>query len=103
MPDFFLRRCPPSKPCRFDRPLPPEIQNYTVYAASFGANAKESADAQTLLNKLSGSASAEVCSKREAWSRPARDAQLRYIKGVGAKKQRREPSGRLHASTRHRG
>jgi molybdate transport system substrate-binding protein len=41
-------------------PLPAEIQNYTVYAAGVGANAKESAAAQALLNTLSGPASADV-------------------------------------------
>ena len=41
-------------------PLPAEIQNYTVYAAGLGANAKESAAAKMLLDALSGPAGAEV-------------------------------------------
>jgi molybdate transport system substrate-binding protein len=41
-------------------PLPAEIQNYTVYAAGLGTNAKESAAAKALLDALSGPASAEV-------------------------------------------
>src|SRR5262249_26721782 len=41
-------------------PLPAEIQNYTVYAAGLGTNAKESAAAKMLLDALSGPASAEV-------------------------------------------
>src|SRR5256885_12635097 len=41
-------------------PLPAEIQNYTVYAAGIGAQAKESAAAKALLNALSGPAAAEV-------------------------------------------
>ena len=45
-------------------PLPSEIQNYTVYAAGLGANAKESAAAKALLDALSGPASAEVLKSR---------------------------------------
>jgi molybdate transport system substrate-binding protein len=41
-------------------PLPAEIQNYTVYAAGLGANAKESGAAKMLLDALSSPASAEV-------------------------------------------
>jgi molybdate transport system substrate-binding protein len=41
-------------------PLPPEIQNYTIYAAGIGAQAKESAAPKALLNALSGPAAAEV-------------------------------------------
>ena len=41
-------------------PLPAEIQNYTVYAAGLGANAKEADAAKTLLKALSGPAAAEV-------------------------------------------
>jgi len=41
-------------------PLPAEIQNYTVYAAAIGAQAKESAAAKALLDALSGPAAAEV-------------------------------------------
>jgi molybdate transport system substrate-binding protein len=41
-------------------PLPTEIQNYTVYAAGIGAQAKESAAAKALLNALSGPSAAEV-------------------------------------------
>jgi molybdate transport system substrate-binding protein len=45
-------------------PLPADIQNYTVYAAGLGANAKESAAAQALLNALSSPASGEVLKSR---------------------------------------
>src|SRR5262250_1848698 len=41
-------------------PLPAEIQNYTVYAAGIGAQAKESTAAKALLNALSGASAAEV-------------------------------------------
>ena len=41
-------------------PLPAEIQNYTVYAAGLGANAKEADAAKALLKALSGPAAAEV-------------------------------------------
>src|SRR5213080_5276285 len=41
-------------------PLPAEIQNYTVYAAAIGAQAKEGAAAKALLDALSGPAAAEV-------------------------------------------
>jgi molybdate transport system substrate-binding protein len=41
-------------------PLPAEIQNYTVYAAGLGANAKESDAAKALLKALSGPAAADV-------------------------------------------
>jgi molybdate transport system substrate-binding protein len=41
-------------------PLPAEIQNYTVYAAGLGANAKESEAAKALIKTLSGPASADV-------------------------------------------
>jgi molybdate transport system substrate-binding protein len=41
-------------------PLPAEIQNYTVYAAGLGANAKEADAAKALLKTLSGPAAAEV-------------------------------------------
>ena len=41
-------------------PLPAEIQNYTVYAAGLGANAKESEAAKALLKALSGPAAADV-------------------------------------------
>jgi molybdate transport system substrate-binding protein len=41
-------------------PLPAEIQNFTVYAAGLGANAKESDAAKALLKALSGPAAAEV-------------------------------------------
>lgn len=41
-------------------PLPPDIQNYTVYAAALGAQAKESDAAKALLKALSGPAAAEV-------------------------------------------
>ena len=42
------------------RPLPKDIQNYTVYAAALGAQAKESDAAKALLKALSGPAAAEV-------------------------------------------
>ena len=41
-------------------PLPAEIQNYTVYAAALGAQAKETDAAKALLKALSGPAAAEV-------------------------------------------
>ena len=41
-------------------PLPADIQNYTVYAAGLGANAKESEAAKALLKTLSGPAAADV-------------------------------------------
>jgi molybdate transport system substrate-binding protein len=41
-------------------PLPADIQNYTVYAAGIGANAKESEAAKALLKALSGPAAADV-------------------------------------------
>jgi molybdate transport system substrate-binding protein len=41
-------------------PLPAEIQNYTVYAAGLGANAKEGDAAKALVKALSGPAAADV-------------------------------------------
>jgi molybdate transport system substrate-binding protein len=41
-------------------PLPADIQNYTVYAAALGAQAKEGDAAKDLLKALSGPAAAEV-------------------------------------------
>jgi molybdate transport system substrate-binding protein len=41
-------------------PLPADIQNYTVYAAGLGANAKESDAAKALIKFLSGPAAADV-------------------------------------------
>ncbi len=41
-------------------PLPSEIQNYTVYAAGLGANAKQAAAAKELVKALTGPAAAEV-------------------------------------------
>ncbi len=41
-------------------PLPADVQNYTVYAAALGAQAKESDAAKALLKALSGPAAAEV-------------------------------------------
>jgi molybdate transport system substrate-binding protein len=45
-------------------PLPAEIQNYTVYAAGIGANAKEADAAKALLKALSGPAAADVLKSR---------------------------------------
>src|SRR6266852_2697547 len=41
-------------------PLPAEIQNYTVYAAGLGANAKASDAAKALIKTLAGPAAGEV-------------------------------------------
>jgi molybdate transport system substrate-binding protein len=41
-------------------PLPAEIQNYTVYAAGLGANAKQSEAAKAFIKALSGPAAANV-------------------------------------------
>ena len=41
-------------------PLPAEIQNYTVYAAGLGANAKDSEAAKALIKALTGPAAADV-------------------------------------------
>jgi molybdate transport system substrate-binding protein len=41
-------------------PLPTEIQNYTVYAAGLGANAKDADAAKALIKTLTGPAAAEV-------------------------------------------
>jgi molybdate transport system substrate-binding protein len=41
-------------------PLPAEIQNYTVYAAGLGAQAKEGDAAKALLKTLTSPAAAEV-------------------------------------------
>ena len=41
-------------------PLPADVQNYTVYAAALGAQAKEGDAAKALLKALSGPAAAEV-------------------------------------------
>jgi molybdate transport system substrate-binding protein len=41
-------------------PLPAEIQNYTIYAAALGANAREGEAAKALLKALSGPAAADV-------------------------------------------
>jgi molybdate transport system substrate-binding protein len=41
-------------------PLPAEIQNYTVYAAGLGANAKDSEAAKALIKVLTGPAAADV-------------------------------------------
>jgi molybdate transport system substrate-binding protein len=41
-------------------PLPADIQNYTVYAAGIGANAKEADAARALLKALSGPTAADV-------------------------------------------
>jgi molybdate transport system substrate-binding protein len=41
-------------------PLPPEIQNYTVYAAAIGANARDREAAADLLKALTGPAAANV-------------------------------------------
>ena len=41
-------------------PLPAEIQNYTVYAAGLGANAKQAEAAKALIKALTGPAAADV-------------------------------------------
>ena len=41
-------------------PLPAEIQNYTVYAAGLGANAKDAEAAKALIKALTGPAAADV-------------------------------------------
>ena len=41
-------------------PLPAEIQNYTVYAAGLGANAKDGEAAKALIKALTGPAAADV-------------------------------------------
>jgi molybdate transport system substrate-binding protein len=41
-------------------PLPADIQNYTVYAAGLGANAKESDAAKALLKAFSSPAAGEI-------------------------------------------
>ena len=41
-------------------PLPADIQNYTVYAAGLGANAKENDAAKSLLQAFSSPAASEV-------------------------------------------
>jgi molybdate transport system substrate-binding protein len=41
-------------------PLPAEIQNYTVYAAGLGANAKDSEAAKALIKALTGPVAADV-------------------------------------------
>lgn len=41
-------------------PLPPEIQNYTVYSGAVGAKARDTAAAQAFLSTLSGPAAAQV-------------------------------------------
>jgi molybdate transport system substrate-binding protein len=45
-------------------PLPPEIQNYTVYAAGLGAHAKEPEAARALMKELTGPAAAGVLKSR---------------------------------------
>jgi molybdate transport system substrate-binding protein len=45
-------------------PLPADIQNYTVYAAGLGANAKETDAAKALLKALAGPATADVLKSR---------------------------------------
>ena len=45
-------------------PLPAEIQNYTVYAAGIGAQAKEGEAAKALLKALSGPAAVDVLKSR---------------------------------------
>lgn len=41
-------------------PLPAEIQNYTIYAAGLGANAKQAEAAKALIKALTGPAAADV-------------------------------------------
>ena len=45
-------------------PLPAEIQNYTVYAAGLGANAKDADAAKALIKALTGPAAADVLKSR---------------------------------------
>jgi molybdate transport system substrate-binding protein len=45
-------------------PLPAEIQNYTVYAAGLGANAKDAEAAKALIKALTGPAAADVLKSR---------------------------------------
>ena len=45
-------------------PLPPEIQNYTVYAAGIAAHAKQAEAAQALMKVLTGPAAAGVLKSR---------------------------------------
>ncbi len=46
-------------------PLPAEIQNYTVYAAGLGANAKDSEAAKALIKALTGPAAAAVLKSKD--------------------------------------
>jgi molybdate transport system substrate-binding protein len=41
-------------------PLPPEIQNFTTYAAAIGANAKDAAAAKSLIDHIGGPAAAPI-------------------------------------------
>ena len=50
----------PVKGVKLVGPLPAEIQNYTVYAAGIGANAKQPEAAKALIGALSGAAAADV-------------------------------------------
>jgi molybdate transport system substrate-binding protein len=45
-------------------PLPPEIQNYTIYAAGLGAAAKDSEAARALIKSLTGPAVSDVLKSR---------------------------------------
>ena len=59
----------PVKGVKLVGPLPAEIQNYTVYAAAVGANAKQPDAAQALIKLLTGPAADSVL-KRRGMERP---------------------------------
>jgi molybdate transport system substrate-binding protein len=45
-------------------PLPPEIQNFTTYTAAIGANAKDTAAAKALVERIAGAAAAPILKSR---------------------------------------